>query len=545
MLFILRQGFCHVSANSPFQKQQQIVVETRGRVFEQVNRAVETYHMARDLQNGGSVNSTQEFCSLCLTGGVFDRNPLAGTAADQNLTCADYAWITSTIPLNDSGCAGIRQLYPFCCESAPSPMICESRVRSKILANYDTMSAPRLSHIAPLDISMSLSIYLVTALDVQAGTAEVFVWLTLLWNDPRLQWEANEQDCATSVTVRASLDSQKTEIWVPDIDIYNLDTGVQNMPDATAEVFADGTVLWSRNGPIKAICQFTGLSRIPFDTMGCQFLFGPWVRKGVGYFNYTLDGNTGFSLEDFTSTYSEFRLDQERTEAGVAANEAGIVFFNLFFHRATRFYVNNIIIPTAMLTYLSFGSFLLDIRVGERLSFGIAMALVVVAQQIVTSGLLPISNERLWIDRFITLSFYWIVFSLAQTVLIAYFFFLHDSSKQPPASDAEKRKPEALETVAEEPLEEQEAQSDNEQPDNEQRPSMKKENSVFFKHQENFQTFKKLLLHKEKSPAKLRLLRRFDRFCFFVTFGSYTIFIIAMFASLGLWKDKVLNNWLT
>lgn len=53
-----------------------------------------------------------------------------------------------------------------------------------------------------------------------------------------------------------------------------------------------------------------------------------------------------------------------------------------------------------------------------------ALALVVVAQQIVTGDLVPVSNERLWIDKFIGWSFYWVIVGLVESVFVGYLYFL-------------------------------------------------------------------------------------------------------------------------
>ncbi len=79
-----------------------------------------------------------------------------------------------------------------------------------------------------------------------------------------------------------------------------------------------------------------------------------------------------------------------------------------------------------ILTYLSFFTFLLDMRVGERLGFGMALALVIVAQQIVTIDLSPVSNQLLWLDKFVSWSFYWVVFGVLQSVIIGFMYYLQE-----------------------------------------------------------------------------------------------------------------------
>lgn len=55
-----------------------------------------------------------------------------------------------------------------------------------------------------------------------------------------------------------------------------------------------------------------------------------------------------------------------------------------------------------------------------------ALALVVVAQQIVTTGMTPVSNQRLWLDKFVSWSFYWVLFGVIQSVLIGFIYFLRE-----------------------------------------------------------------------------------------------------------------------
>ena len=72
-------------------------------------------------------------------------------------------------------------------------------------------------------------------------------------------------------------------------------------------------------------------------------------------------------------------------------------------------------------------------RVGERMGFAVALALVIVAAQIVTFDLIPTSSRPLWIDKFIAGSFYWVLFVLIQSVVVSFVYFLvedHDEKER-------------------------------------------------------------------------------------------------------------------
>lgn len=212
------------------------------------------------------------------------------------------------------------------------------------------------------------------------------------------------------------------------------------MPDAVADVYQDGTVLWVRNGALKAICQFSGLSRIPYDSLGCQFLFGSWERiRRTQLLRYTLygDNGTGVSFGDFDPLYNHYRVEEHKSTGGLTLDSS--VFVTLYFRRATDQYVVNLVVPTIILTFVSFGVFLLDLAMGERLSYGLALALVVVAQQIVTNDLLPTTSEKLWIDKFIAWSFYWVIFGVVESVVMAYFFTLEEHAEEERKKERERK----------------------------------------------------------------------------------------------------------
>jgi len=54
------------------------------------------------------------------------------------------------------------------------------------------------------------------------------------------------------------------------------------------------------------------------------------------------------------------------------------------------------------------------------------LALVVVAQQIVMFDLIPVSNSKLWIDKFVAWSFYWVLLGLVESVLIGFLWYLRE-----------------------------------------------------------------------------------------------------------------------
>lgn len=55
-----------------------------------------------------------------------------------------------------------------------------------------------------------------------------------------------------------------------------------------------------------------------------------------------------------------------------------------------------------------------------------ALALVVVPQQILTTGMIQVSNQQLWFNKFVSWSFYWVLFRVIQSVLIGFIYFIQE-----------------------------------------------------------------------------------------------------------------------
>jgi Neurotransmitter-gated ion-channel ligand binding domain len=382
-----------------------------------------------NLTSSQSGNATKIPCSICgsytlIEDAVIPPEYNITDTTVANMTCSQFEQLAKNLDAGDK-CTTIQTLFTNCCTGPPIYQ-CEKNVRRTIVysnTEYDKTAPPLESYKAPLSIAVNLTYFSVEEVDVESGTLSIFVWLDMSWKDPRLTWLPGPGLCADVVQ------AQSSEVWIPHLDLYNQIDGVQELPDSNVLVFPDGTVQWRRNGNLRAICHFVGLGRIPFDNLGCQLIFGDLARFGFGHIEYVLKDGVGLAFSHMKPTYHQFQIKQEMCQAGRTPDNN--LFYTLYFKRATNYYVFNIVVPTIILTYVSFGSFLLDFRVGERLSFVLALALVIVAQQIVTADLTPVSDEGLWLDKFVGWSFYWVIGVLVESVLIGYLLFIREAPGPP------------------------------------------------------------------------------------------------------------------
>lgn len=198
---------------------------------------------------------------------------------DPDKSCSLVQKEVKTFESDSSDCKSYQDFAePRCCDQSSflSTYECTANVRSLILDDSAI-------HIAPidgkdgtkrvLDVDTLLTFVTVKNLDVKTSILEIIVIVDLTWNDPRLKWDINDTNCVTSINVRADPSAEETEIWVPSLDLSNRVTSIQDFPATPAHVWHDGTVFWSRIGPLTAFCSFNGLRRMPFDDLSCELNF--------------------------------------------------------------------------------------------------------------------------------------------------------------------------------------------------------------------------------------------------------------------------------
>lgn len=234
------------------------------------------------------------------------------------------------------------------------------------------------------------------------------------------------------------------------------------------------------------------------------------------------------------------------------------------------------------------GIFLLDLRVGERLSYGMALSLVVVAQQIATGGMIPMSNERLWVDKFVGWSFYWVIVGLVESVFVGYLYFLRQDimldNEDNSDSDSDGRRmyhglrQSSLNQKSTDHHDENNVVEQHNDPQEEvdvdapydastipltlklQLQQQQQQNSTRGSQQDSGPRPKRRHTLIEPGTNKSSgitvggkywnwmytiSLRKMDRFFFFLTLSSYTLFLIAMFVSIPYWGVNVQNVWVS
>jgi len=322
-----------------------------------------------------------------------------------------------------------------------------AQLRAHLLPNMDTAVPPKSVRTvdyskAGTEVRMSIRFFKVQSVDASTGQMRLKVWVRMTWQDLRLSWTPEDFGNVTEVTFRAvdATDVEGTEIWVPDIQMYNSNEGTFSTLDGANPIaYSDGTIFWSRPGIVDSMCKFTGLVAFPFDKLQCAMEWGAWSWSdgfqginltGPGYVFLTNEDTAGASYQEYSIKSVEVSLTQ--TFYDTTPNQPWtIVKYNVELNRATFYYGTLVLLPTIIITYLSFGVFFMSHEVGERLSFGITLLLVVEVARTSVAAFVPICGELLWIDLFMLVNSFFCCMSLLETMTVLFFAFHTDEHLLP------------------------------------------------------------------------------------------------------------------
>ena len=167
-----------------------------------------------------------------------------------------------------------------CATREKSYTVDATRLRQDLLHGpdiYDRLAPPTSDRTvnyskAGTDVAFSIRFFKVQAVDASKGHMRLKVWVRFQWVDQRLSWNPADYGNITEIVVDGggSTDRENSEVWLPDIQMYNSNVGVQATLDkVNPNLYSDGTLLWSRPGILDAMCKFSGLVAFPFDKLKC------------------------------------------------------------------------------------------------------------------------------------------------------------------------------------------------------------------------------------------------------------------------------------
>jgi len=330
--------------------------------------------------------------------------------------------------------AAVQQLPYYARETSLKIDVLSGNVPASHGLEYDPGVPPKTAHGDSPLVNVGINLFKLKEIDIATSVMSLNAWVRISWNDPRLAWNTTDPKYldVKETTYKASTNPEVTQVWVPDLELYNQAESLSQFSDKDAIVYPDGSVFWSRIGNLEALCAFSGLKKHPYDHTECTIDLAGWIRSGL-FANYTLMdppisyGGTGTSQ----TTYQEYGVLKE----GRAYHKDfyypccpdepwPTLSFTFVFDRKTAGYYNRSLVSVMIIfAFLASSVFFFDVRCGERLGFGITVLLAMVATEIIASDILPTCPELLWIEAINYGSTLTAILCLVESCVVTYIYF--------------------------------------------------------------------------------------------------------------------------
>ncbi|XP_060603873.1 acetylcholine receptor subunit beta-type unc-29-like [Ruditapes philippinarum] len=238
-------------------------------------------------------------------------------------------------------------------------------IHRTILDEYNADIRPCLDCTTPLYIEMAFNLASLNKLDEIEGELNTVGYVTISWMDERLKWDYQ------STGVSSIMLSPK-HVWTPPIILGNPSKSVSrlNADDALVRVMHNGKILWHPGDVFRSRCEFD-VYNYPFDKQSCMIIFTPW---SYSWKEISLKSSMQQIQTDFYHENGEWKLGT--TNVSTYANgQISIIQFDINFVRRSEFFVVNVIVPIACLSFLNCLSFAIPIQSGERLSYSVTILL--------------------------------------------------------------------------------------------------------------------------------------------------------------------------
>eukprot|EP00956_Cyclotella_meneghiniana_P024349 scaffold48787_cov89-Cyclotella_meneghiniana.AAC.6 len=285
-----------------------------------------------------------------------------------------------------------------------------------------------------LPVEMDINFHRVFDVDVVSTHLDLIVWFELNWVDPRLTWDPKEygNHSKTWFWINGNAGGEMSEIWTPDIELWNLDEGLaDSLEDAYAVVSYDGSVSWNRPGHLRPACKYKGLERFPFDKLECTIELGSWSYSWM-YLTLAKGGPvSGDQKQREKATMVEDPISCEvkvySTQMWDMLNEESLMWpvmlYNVTLERAWQPYARDYIFSQILLIIIGFSAFWLPPSCGERMGLSITAMLASITSDIVIAANLPQAKAMTWFQKFSLLNSSFTFLSLMESVVVLYFFY--------------------------------------------------------------------------------------------------------------------------
>ncbi|XP_075263756.1 neuronal acetylcholine receptor subunit alpha-9-I-like, partial [Convolutriloba macropyga] len=237
---------------------------------------------------------------------------------------------------------------------------------------------PRDKSGGPMRLSTKIVVKELMDMSVKTETLTVMAWIRMYWINLDIRWDVKRLK-VKEIRVNPS------QVWVPDMVISNSLSSFEIMGSSTLPLIVGFTGFTYYSVPviIKTKCQAT-VTYFPFDEQLCEINFLSWtyhskmVNLTLSSFTTNLEGHIGNIEWTITNITSQIVYEHDVTNHPLYIGEViryPYIKYRIHLSRKPDFYVNSLITPSLLLSWLGSIIFLLPSDCGEKLGFSVTLFL--------------------------------------------------------------------------------------------------------------------------------------------------------------------------
>ncbi|XP_045124340.1 neuronal acetylcholine receptor subunit alpha-10-like [Portunus trituberculatus] len=248
----------------------------------------------------------------------------------------------------------------------------EYRLTRYLMANYDPSVRPARDSSQALSVVFGVALHSIIDVDEKNQILTTNCWLTQVWNDVHLTWNASHFGGIQVIRVPFQ------RVWKPDIILYNNADAQYSAATINTNVIvtSSGEVTWLSHGIYKSSCDMN-VEFFPFDVQSCKMMWASWTYDG-----YQLDLIKQMDTGDMSNYQSngefdlvEFTAAKNITYYSCCPEPYPDITFTIKLRRRPMFYVFNLILPCVLINGIALLVFYVPSESGEKVTLGISALL--------------------------------------------------------------------------------------------------------------------------------------------------------------------------
>lgn len=279
-------------------------------------------------------------------------------------------------------------MQPIGCSSAMK------RLYEDLFTDYNRLILPVANNKTKVTVSLNLKLGQILDLNLKQQILSTNVWVEQTWHDHKLEWAPELYEGIDMIHVPAE------NIWIPDIVLFNNADGNYELTlVAKARLYANGTVFWKPPTMFRSTCEID-VEYFPFDIQTCFLRFGSWTYAGdeleLKHVGNATKVDMGIDLRQFYKNVEWDIIDVPAYYNEVyyecCSEPVPYITFKIVIRRKMLFYLVNLILPVALMTFMTVSVFYLPSDSNEKVTLSISILTSLIVFFLLMLEIIPASS---------------------------------------------------------------------------------------------------------------------------------------------------------